>query len=103
MGAALRCAGHDLLKVKAHRRLVLLLSDGEPSDIDCDDPDYLFHDAQRAVRSLASKGVDTFCVGLGAAGVDRQSQIFGRNGFSQIARAEDLPAKLAALYLKLSR
>lgn len=103
MGAALRCAGAEILKVKAHRRLVLLLSDGEPSDIDCDDPDYLFHDARRAVRSLASKGVDTFCVGLGGAGVDRQSQIFGRNGFSQIARAEDLPAKLAALYLKLSR
>lgn len=103
MGAALRCTGSDLLKVRAHRRLVLLMSDGDPSDIDCDDPDYLFHDARRAVQSLASKGVDTFCVGFGEVGSDRQTRIFGRNGSARISRAEDLPAKLAALYLKLSR
>ncbi|WP_422370034.1 nitric oxide reductase activation protein NorD [Hoeflea sp.] len=103
MGAALRCAGSDLMKVPAHRRLVLLLSDGEPSDIDCNDPDYLFHDTRRAVRSLAARGVDTFCVGLGDTGSDRQTRIFGQNGFARITRAEDLPAKLAALYLKLSR
>lgn len=103
MGAALRCACSELLKVKARRRLVLLLSDGEPSDIDCDDPDYLFHDARRAVRSLAARGVDVFCVGLGRTDLDRQSLIFGRNGFANIATVQELPAKLAALYLKLSR
>jgi nitric oxide reductase NorD protein len=103
MGAALRCAGSELLKVKARRRLLLLLSDGEPSDIDCDDPDYLFHDARRAVRSLAARGVDVFCVGLGEADIDRQISVFGRNGFARIATVQELPEKLAALYLKLSR
>lgn len=103
IGAALRCAGSELLKVKARRRLVLLLSDGEPSDIDCYDPDYLFHDARRAVRSLAVRGVDVFCVGLGEIDVDRQFAIFGRNSFAKIATVQELPAKLAALYLKLSR
>lgn len=103
MGAALRCAGSELMKVRARRRLVLLLSDGEPSDIDCDDPDYLLHDARRAVRSLAAGSVDVFCVGLGATALDVQSSIFGRNGFANIATVHELPAKLAALYLKLAR
>ncbi|WP_394689840.1 nitric oxide reductase activation protein NorD [Hoeflea sp.] len=103
MGAALRCAGSELMKVKARRRLVLLLSDGEPSDIDCDDPDYLLQDARRAVRSLAARGIDVFCVGLGGTTVEHQSSIFGRNGFANITTVQDLPAKLATLYLKLSR
>lgn len=103
IGAALRCAGSEVLKVRARRRLVLLLSDGEPSDIDCDDPDYLFHDARRAVRSLAARGVDVFCVGSGEIDLDRQFAIFGRNSFAKIATVQELPAKLVALYLKLSR
>lgn len=61
MGAALRHALHlSALDQRRHpgaRRLVLLLSDGEPHDVDVHDPAYLPADLQRAAREAAARGV----------------------------------------------
>lgn len=103
IGAALRHAGAGLARVPRHRRLVLLVTDGEPSDIDCPDPDYLVQDARRAVQSLSAMGIDVFCVGLGPRNKEQEAAIFGRNGFIQIDRVRALPDKLPALYLRLTR
>ena len=46
MGAALRHAGGCLRRVRRDRRLVLLVTDGEPSDVDVFEPDYLVEDAE---------------------------------------------------------
>jgi Mg-chelatase subunit ChlD len=62
LGAALRHAGAGLASQPTHRRLLLLVTDGEPSDIDCPDPRYLLEDARRAVQSLAARGMDVFCL-----------------------------------------
>ncbi|KFE36172.1 nitric oxide reductase activation protein NorD [Thioclava atlantica] len=103
LGAALRHAGQELAQVPRHRRLLLLITDGEPSDIDCPDPEYLLHDARRAVRSLAAIGIDVFCVGLGSHNKEQQSAIFGRSGFVQVERLAALPDKLVSLYFRLTR
>jgi nitric oxide reductase NorD protein len=103
IGAALRHAGAELARVPRHRRLVLLITDGEPSDIDCPDADYLVQDARRAVQSLGAMGIDVFCVGLGPRNKEQEATIFGRNGFVQIDRISALPDKLPALYLRLTR
>lgn len=103
IGAALRHAGAGLAGVPRHRRLVLLITDGEPSDIDCPDPDYLVADARRAVQGLSAAGIDVFCIGLGPRNKEREAAIFGRNGFIQIDRIEALPRKLPALYLRMTR
>lgn len=103
LGAALRHAGKDLAQVPRHRRLLLLITDGEPSDIDSPDPDYLVRDAQRAVRSLSALGIDVFCVGLGPRNKEQEAAIFGRNGFIQIDELSTLPDKLLSLYLRLTR
>jgi len=47
MGAALRHAGWHLSQQPAQRKLVLLITDGEPADIDERDPQYLRHDAKK--------------------------------------------------------
>ena len=103
IGAALRHAGAALAGVPVHRRLVLLVTDGEPSDIDVADPDYLAADARRAVQRLAGQGIDAFCIALGDAAGQRQSEIFGPHGFVQIDRLDSLPEKLPALYLRMTR
>jgi hypothetical protein len=43
MGAALRHVGQHLLQQQSQRKLVLLITDGEPADIDERDPQYLRH------------------------------------------------------------
>lgn len=103
IGAALRYAAAPLARVARHRRLVLLLTDGEPSDIDVPDNTYLVKDAKRAVQTLSAQGIDAYCIALGQGAGQRQAEIFGRNGFIQIDRLQSLPEKLTALYLRLTK
>ncbi|HEY1940741.1 MAG TPA: hypothetical protein VGH40_01345 [Roseiarcus sp.] len=102
MGTALRHAGHRLLARNTHRRLLLMISDGEPSDVDVADRRYLVEDARHAVLSLAHAGVDVFCVGLDPSGDPYLTRIFGRRNVVQIDRVERLPEKLPLLYLRLT-
>ncbi len=102
LGAALRHAGADLALQQTHRRLVLVITDGEPSDRDCPDPAYLVADARRAVQSLAHRGIDVFCVGLDGTGESYLHPIFGRRNVVQIDRIDRLPERLPMLYLRLT-
>jgi Mg-chelatase subunit ChlD len=102
LGAALRHAGTELERQRTHRRLLLLVTDGEPSDIDVSERRYLVEDACHAVQELAHKGIDVFCVGLDAGGDAYFSRIFGRHNVVQIDRVEHLPEKLPLIYLRLT-
>jgi nitric oxide reductase NorD protein len=105
LGAAIRHAGAEMDRIHSFRRLVLVLSDAEPSDIDVTDPRDLVEDARRARLTLRSRGIDTFGVTLAedteAASVS--ARIFGAGGFASMRRLEDLPARLSDLYFRLSR
>jgi nitric oxide reductase NorD protein len=102
LGAALRHAGAELSGVRSFRQLVLVLTDGEPSDIDVPDPLDLVEDSRRAVLGLRSRGIDTFAVLIGPHGAETAARIFGRSGYAALRRLEDLPARLFDLYFRLS-
>ena len=102
IGAAMRHAASDLDIQRTHRKLLLVVTDGEPYDIDVTDPKYLVEDARKAVHSLSQKGIDVFCVGLDSGGDSYLSRIFGRRSVVQIDRLEALPEKLPMLYLRLT-
>ena len=102
MGAALRHAGRCLVSRQSYRKLLLLISDGEPSDVDIADRRYLVEDARRAVLSLRHQGIDVFCVGLDAGGDSYLTRIFGRSNVIQLDRIERLPEKLPLLYFRLA-
>lgn len=102
IGAAIRHAGRLLERRLTHRRLLLIVTDGEPSDVDVIDRNYLVQDARKAVASLSHAGIDVFCVGLDAGGDSYLTQIFGRRNVVQIDRLERLPEKLPMLYLRLT-
>jgi hypothetical protein len=102
IGAALRHAGRELSGRLSYRRLLLVISDGEPSDVDVADRRYLVEDARHAVASMARLGVDVFCVGLDAGGDNYLTRIFGRRNVLQLDRVERLPEKLPMLYFRLT-
>ena len=102
IGTAIRHAGVELCRQRSHRRLLLVVTDGEPSDIDVGDRKYLVEDARKAVASLAHEGVDVFCIGLDAGGDVYLTKIFGRRNVMQIDRLEKLPEKLPLLYMRLT-
>ena len=102
MGAAMRHATNDLIAQRTHRRLLLVISDGEPSDIDVEDKKYLVEDTRKVVRSISRLGIDTFCVGLDAGGDNYLHKIFGRKNVVVIDKLDRLPEKLPMLYLRLT-
>ena len=102
MGAALRHAGAALAQRQADKRLLLLVTDGEPADIDVRDPEHLHADAKKAVGELAVQGVDTFCLSLDPQADDYVQGIFGRRHLV-LDRVEQLPEKLPLLYMALTK
>ena len=102
MGAALRHAGHYLGARRADKRILLLLTDGEPADIDVNEPGALRADARKAVEELAADGITTFCLSLDPKADDYVREIFGKR-WRVLDRIERLPETLPGLYLELTR
>jgi hypothetical protein len=99
LGTALRHAGQALHARRARRKVLLVVTDGEPSDVDVHDPEYLGFDAQRATRENRMRGVTSFCIGLGSSAESRIRAVFGSHHFLLIDRLERLPERLSRLSL----
>jgi uncharacterized protein YegL len=102
MGAALRHAGHYLEHRRADKKIVLLVTDGEPHDIDAEDPAYLRADARKAVEELSARGITVFCLSLDPRADEYVREIFGRH-WRVLDRIERLPEVLPQLYLRMTR
>ena len=103
LGTALRHAGELIGHALSFRKLVIVLTDGEPSDIDVADPLDLVEDARRAAVELRTRGIDGFGVVLGSGAMTSALRIFGRGNTLLVPRVEDLPARLSELYFRLAR
>ena len=103
MGAAMRHAGHHLLAQPERRKLLLLVTDGEPADIDERDPQHLRHDAGKAVDELGAKGVLTYCLTLDPNADRYVKRIFGANHYTIVDHVDRLPEKLPTLFASLTR
>jgi len=103
MGAALRHAGHYLAAQPKSRRVVFVVTDGEPADNDVRDPQYLRHDTRRAVEELGRAGITVYALSLDPHADQYVARVFGANHFAVIDRLERLPEKLPMLYLSLTR
>ncbi|SFV83987.1 Rubisco activation protein CbbO [hydrothermal vent metagenome] len=102
MGAALRHAGGHLHKQQEKRKLILLVTDGEPADIDETDPQHLRFDTKKAVEELYSTGVLTYCLTLDPHADAYVKRIFGENNYTVIENVERLPEQLPLLFASLT-
>lgn len=103
MGAALRHAGKYLSGRREEKRLLLVLTDGEPHDIDVMEPEYLRHDTRMAVNENDQAGITTYCISLDPKADDYVAEIFGANNFMVIDKVERLPEKLPRLFMSLTK
>ena len=102
MGTALRHAGHFLHSRRVAHKLILLLTDGEPHDIDVHDKQYLMFDCKRAVEDLRRLGIPTFCMTLDRGADEYVARIFGGRNYLVLDQLKRLPEKLPSLYLRLT-
>lgn len=102
MGAGMRHAAHYLDGQKADKKLLLILTDGEPADVDVQDGRMLIEDARRAVRELDQKGIFTFCISLDPGADEYVSDIFGHR-YTVVDNIQRLPEKLPQLFMALTK
>ncbi len=103
MGAAMRHAGSILKRQPSHKKLLLVVTDGEPADNDVRDPQYLRMDAKKSVEELARNGINTYCLSLDPGADQYVSRIFGAKNYMVVDHVEKLPEKLPMLYMGLTR
>jgi hypothetical protein len=102
MGTALRHAGAYLHERRAHKKLILLVTDGEPSDIDVHDAQYLMFDARKAVEENNRHGIFTYCMSLDPKADRYVSRIFGQRNYMVLDQLRRLPEKLPMLYMRVT-
>ncbi len=102
MGASIRHAGHYLSLRPTEKKILLLLTDGEPSDVDVEDSEYLHADARRAVEELSARGVSVFCISLDPKADEYVRSIFGSQ-YLVLDSIDKLPEQLPMLYMALTR
>lgn len=101
MSSAMRHAAHYLEAQQAEKKLMLILTDGEPADIDSKDPQTLIQDTHKAVEELKSKGIYSYCITLDPNADDYVETIF-ENQYTVIDKVELLPEKLPEVFIKLT-
>ncbi len=102
MGAAIRYASAKLELQDTQQRLLLILTDGKPNDLDRYEGRYGIEDTRRAIHEARVKGLQTFCITIDDQGGEYLPHIFGNNGFTIIRKPEHLPQKLPILYANLT-
>ncbi len=101
-GAALRHATALLMREPAAHRLLLLLSDGKPNDVDRYDGRYGVEDMRQAVVEAKSQGVFPFCLTIDRQAAAYLPAIFGNGHYALLSRPEALPAALVGWLRRLA-
>ena len=102
MGAAIRHSANILSKQKSARRLLLILTDGKPNDLDKYEGRYGIEDTRMAIHEARRLGLTPFCVTIDEKAGDYLPHLFGANGYAVVRNAEMLPQVLPRLYVQLT-
>ncbi len=101
LGAAVRHVSHGLTKQATQRRLLLIITDGKPNDLDHYEGRHGIEDSRMAIREARRRGQSVFGVTVDAKTQNTFTRIFGRGGYSVIPRAEKLIEALPDIYKHL--
>jgi nitric oxide reductase NorD protein len=101
VGAAVRHASALLGRECARHRLLLLLSDGKPNDVDEYAGRYGIEDTRQAVAEARLQGLMPFCLTVDREAPVYLPAIFGPRGFAVLSRPERLPTVLVEVLRSL--
>jgi len=93
-GAAIRHATALLMRQPAAHRLLLLLSDGKPNDIDDYEGRYGVEDMRQAVIEAKLQGIFPFCLTIDRQAASYLPGVFGPHQYAMLPRPELLPTVL---------
>ncbi len=100
-GAALRHATCELMNRVAEHKLLILISDGRPNDVDEYDGRYGVEDLRQAVVEARLQGISPFCLTIDRQAATYLPAVFGEHSYALLQRADLLPSVLLAWLRKL--
>ena len=102
MGAAIRHATYQLEKISSKVRLLIILSDGFPNDVDYKHK-YAIEDTRKAIFEARSKNIFTHAITVHFAGDPKLDDLYGNVHHNVISDVRELPDKLLRIYGSLTR
>ncbi len=102
MGAAIRYGSQLLGNQPTGRRLLLILTDGKPNDLDQYEGRYGIEDTRQSIIEARRMGLQPFCVTIDEKGNDYLPHLFGSGGYIVIRDPAELPRRLPMLYAQLT-
>lgn len=103
IGAGIRHATAKLAERPNRQRLLLVLTDGKPNDIDYYEGRFGIEDTRRAVVEARRAGVTVFGVTVDQEAQSYFPTLFGRGGYAIVSQVAKLPSALPAIYRHLVR
>jgi len=103
LGAALRHATGVLAGEPGTHRMLLVLSDGKPNDVDQYEGRYGVEDARQAVHEARVQGVHPFCLTVDRHASAYLPRIFSPSGFMVLRHVQALPIALLEAVRRLVR
>jgi nitric oxide reductase NorD protein len=102
MGAAIRQSSELLSQRGGANKVLLIITDGKPNDLDKYEGRYGIEDTRQAIVEAKLLGLVPYCVTIDKKGHDYLPYLFGNNGFSIVSNASELPRVLPKIYLHLT-
>jgi len=103
MGAAIRHASEQLDQQDTSQKLLLIMTDGKPNDLDIYEGRYGIEDTRMALNEARKKGQQAFCVTIDDTAGEYLPYLFGASNYVVIRNIMELPAKLPVLYAQLTQ
>jgi nitric oxide reductase NorD protein len=101
MGAALRHSATQFDNERSEAKLLILVTDGEPSDIDVYDSSHLIEDARHAVSTLRSRGIMPFCFAFDGNAGRSVRTIFGAGRYLTVYGSGSLALQIGKVLTTL--
>ncbi|MDO5630319.1 MAG: nitric oxide reductase D protein [Paracoccus sp. (in: a-proteobacteria)] len=101
LGAGVRHASAGLATQGNHRRLLLVITDGKPNDLDHYEGRHGIEDSARAIREARRAGHSVFGITVDRDGKSWFPRIFGQGGFALFPDPDRLIGALPEIYRQL--
>ena len=102
LGAAIRHANRLLGRQNSLIRLLILISDGRPYDVDYGDVDYAVEDTKMALWEGRTRGINSYCITVDKKSRDYLPHMYGEANYTIIDNIDALPISLPLIYKKLT-
>jgi nitric oxide reductase NorD protein len=103
LGAAIRQSAKILEQQKSQNKLLLIISDGKPNDVDRYDGRYGIEDTKKAIDEVKKRGMTPFCITIDLEAKEYLPYLFGKNGYAVIRDGKKLPKLLPDIYINLTK